>query len=142
MRKKKEKIELKPEIKEIKINNDKNLLQNDLNDLFITKDFEKSNDADSFFKSVVNKLSPESEGISTKTEYLNVVENFSGSKLEFLADFGKMPYAKKFIHVWETKRISLERKGRIELVRIMEKREEELRFQQQQTANKILMGGQ
>lgn len=86
---------------------------------------EYENNADSFFRAVVNNLmSP--DNISMKTEYKNVQENFSGAKIEFLSKFANMPYMKTFLTSWELKRVSLERKGRIELIKALEKREQEI----------------
>ncbi len=96
--------------------------------------------SDSFFREVVKSLS-DAKNISLKTEYLDVDENYDGARLEFLSKWGGMPYLKDFIHTLEIKRVSLERKGRIELIRTMEKRDEDLRLQQQnQFKNMLGMG--
>jgi hypothetical protein len=62
----------------------------------------------------------------TKTEYINTKENFVGAKLTFLARYGNIPYLEEFINIFERKRISLERKGRKEIIMALEKRQEEI----------------
>lgn len=84
--------------------------------------------SDSFFKEVITQLLS-GDNISLKTEYINQNENFAGSKLEFLAKFGNMPYLTDFIKIFETKRVSLGRKSRIELIKAFEKRDEEVNIQ-------------
>ncbi len=81
--------------------------------------------SDSFFKWIINALFSK-ENISLKTEYLNVNENFIGSKLEFLSKYGNMPYLNEFLDIFETKRVSLGRKGRKEILMALQKREEEI----------------
>lgn len=102
-------------------------------DLDADDDYQVSGDnsTDSYFKNIVNALFDTKKNVSAKTEYMSVKENFSGAKLEFLADFCNMPYLHKFIHHLEIKRISLERKGRKEILMALEKREEELKMQTQ-----------
>lgn len=85
-------------------------------------------DSDSFYKNVVNKLFDDKD-ISTKTEYLNVRENFVGAKLEFYAKYGNIPYLKFFIQELETKRVSLERKGRKEILMALQERKQEIEQQ-------------
>ena len=129
---KKEK-ELKPEIQEIEYNT-KPIVQSDMEIVKVNGGAENS---DSFFRNVVNKLFDNSE-ISLKTEYLNVTENFSGSKLEFLSAYGNMPYLKEFITIFEKKRVSLERKGRKEILMALQQRQEEIKQEQINKARSIL----
>lgn len=82
------------------------------------------NTDDSFYKNVLNKLFDEKE-MSTKTEYLSVRENFLGAKLEFYAKFGNIPQLKNFIDVFEKKRVSLNRKGRIEILKSLQERQQD-----------------
>lgn len=130
--KKKKTIQINPEI----IDNTKgsqdfeDLEKEMLEDDSIEFEEKKDDSADSFFKAVVNNLmSP--ENISMKTEYKSVQENFSGSKIDFLSTFANMPYLATFLKSWELKRVSLERKGRIELIKALEKREQEIQAQKQ-----------
>lgn len=127
----KKKIELKPTIEdntvmEIPQNKGETMTYRD-DDIIETS---PKSDADSFFRNAVNMLYDTKKDVSAKTEYLNVMENFAGAKLEFLADFCKMPYLRNFLEAWEIKRISLERKGRKEILLALEKRQEELNAQQ------------
>lgn len=100
--------------------------------------FETSNeDGDSFFKGVINHLMNIKNNVSTKTEYLSVNENFTGTKLQFLADCGNIPYLKEFMTIFETKRISLERKGRKELLIALKERQQELERERAEKLNSL-----
>jgi hypothetical protein len=96
-------------------------------------------ESDNFFRSVVTKMLND-EDISLKTEYMNVNENFSGAKLEFLAVYGNMPYLSAFIRTLEIKRVSLGRKSRIELIKAFERRDEEIQAQQRLDGIKSMFG--
>lgn len=89
-----------------------------------------NDNADSFFREVVNKLMSKKD-ISLKTDYLNVNENFAGSKIDFIGRNGNMPILNDWLETWEIKRTSLERKSRKEIIMALEKREEELKNRQQ-----------
>lgn len=91
---------------------------------------ESNKNSETFFKEVVNAMNKE-ENISMKTEYLGVRENFTGTKLEFLALMGNMPYLKRFVKIFETKRVSLGRKGRKEDVMILQERNAEIQREKQ-----------
>ena len=110
-------------------NNDFEIDRNDYKDLikaennFIVSSNE--DEQDSFFKSIVNKMFDNTD-TETKTEYINTKENFVGAKLTFLARYGNIPYLEEFINIFERKRISLERKGRKEIIMALEKRQEEI----------------
>lgn len=93
-------------------------------------------DINSFFVAVINKLF-DTKDISLKTEYLNVGENFAGTRLEFYSKYANMPYLANFIEIFEKKRVSLERKGRKEIVMSLKDREQEIQRQQA-----LKMGGQ
>lgn len=95
--------------------------------------------SDNFFRAVIQEMMSE-KNISLKTEYVNVNENFAGAKLEFLAKQGNMPYLKDFINILEIKRVSLERKSRIELIKAFEKRDEEVAAQQRVNMLKQVLG--
>ena len=128
------KKELNPVMEEVKGKINDSDLKELLKGIDIIKTDSKD-DADSFFRGVLNNLMND-KNISLKTEYLNVAENFSGAKLEFLSTYGNMPYLSEFIKIFETKRVSLERKSRKEIVMTLEKREQEIRaseLQQQKT---------
>lgn len=135
VKKKKEK-ELKPIVED---HTDLKIPELDI-DKFINIDKSGVQDeSDNFFRAVVNKLL-NAEDISLKTEYLTVNENFAGAKLEFLAKYGNMPYLKDFIRILETKRVSLHRKSRIELIKAFERRDEEIQAQNRLTNLKSFMG--
>jgi hypothetical protein len=96
--------------------------------------------SDSFFKATVNQLnSPKNIGM--KTEYRDVNENFSGAKLHYLGQFCNMPYLKEFVEVFETKRVSLERKGRIEIIKALQERRQEIELEQRKLMMNGMMGG-
>lgn len=119
--KKPNKRELDPEISQIQpINKALNMSEGD-----IVKMESGQNSSDSFFRWIITALFSK-ENISLKTEYLNVNENFIGSKLEFLSKYGNMPYLSEFLEIFETKRVSLDRKGRKEILMALQKREEEI----------------
>jgi len=85
----------------------------------------KNDSSDSFFRNILDRLF-EDKNTSTKTEYRNVKENFAGAKLEYMGVYCNMPFLKKFVNIFEQKRISLERKGRQEIIMALaEKRKEE-----------------
>lgn len=89
------------------------------------------NDSDTYFRNIVNSLDDRKK-ISTNTEYLSVQENFTGTKLEFLSQFAYMPFLKNFVEIFETKRVSLERKGRIEKIKALQERQQELKTERLQ----------
>lgn len=132
---KKQKKELSPKIEEMKGNIDnKELMEigQELKNYALAKDIKQDDSADTFFRNVVQSLYSRKD-ISTKTEYLNVIENYIGTKLDFLSLYGNMPFLNKFINIFETKRVSLNRKGRQEIIMaLQEKRQEEM---QQRTNN-------
>lgn len=107
----------------------------------INKEFSGNNENDitGYFIAILNNLLSEKD-ISMKTEYLNVQENFNAVRLEFLAKYCKMPYLRDFIKMFEKKRVSLERKGRKELVMTLEKREEAQKEQQQKLMQQSMFG--
>lgn len=86
------------------------------------------NSTDSYFRGVLDKLFDRKD-VSSKTEYLSVTENFAGAKIEFYARFGNMPYLNNFMNIFETKRISLERKGRKEILMGLQERKQEIENQ-------------
>lgn len=89
---------------------------------------EQEETSDTYFRAVLDKLFSVTN-VSSKTEYLNVKENFAGSKVEFFSSYGNMPYLKKFIEIFEIKRISLERKGRKEILLGLQERRQEIEQQ-------------
>lgn len=91
-------------------------------DLVVTPESDSS--ADSFFRTIINSLH-DKKNISTKTEYLNVNENFAGTRLEFYSQFAFMPFLKNFVEIFEEKRVSLERKGRKELIMALQEKQQE-----------------
>jgi hypothetical protein len=136
---KKEKV-LNPIIEEKKdfnmpnIDKLKSILTNE-NDIITTD----KNTSDNFFRAVIDKMF-NSDDIELKTEYVSLNENFSGAKLEFLAKYGNMPYLHDFLNILERKRVSLGRKSRIELIKVFEKRDEEINAQNRLQNVKELLG--
>lgn len=128
MTKKEEKV-LNPKIEEVKGQIDEEDLKEIVKDLKETGIIQASGSStDSYFRGVLDKLF-DTKDVSSKTEYLNVPENFNGTKLEFYASFGNMPYLKNFMKTFETKRISLERKGRKEILMGLQERKQEMEAQ-------------
>lgn len=82
-------------------------------------------DSDSYFRSILKELFS-SNNIEQKTEYIDTIENFVGAKLSFLSRHGHIPLLGEFIDTFERKRVSLDRKGRKEIVMSLEKRQEEI----------------
>lgn len=107
------------------------MTKKDLNEVFqkLDKDsitFESGNEsAQSFFRAMVKEMNSK-DNISLKTEYLNVQENYAGVKLEYLSTYGNMPFLKKFVEIFEEKRVSLGRKGRKENVMMLQERRQEI----------------
>lgn len=132
----KKKEELKPEIKEGNYSEDSVPdLDDDLSQsLTLSGDGE---DSDTYFRAVVNNLM-DYEQPSTKTEYRNVAENFTGAKLSFLAQYGNIPLLAPFMDIFEIKRISLERKSRKELIMALVEREQEMRRQEENNTKRLL----
>ena len=116
-------IEEKKNFKMPNIEELKSIIKNESD--IITSD---KNTSDNFFRSVVDKMF-NSDDIELKTEYVSLNENFAGAKLEFLAKYGNMPYLHDFLNILEKKRVSLGRKSRIELIKVFEKRDEEINAQ-------------
>lgn len=96
----------------------------------------KDKDKDNFFQAIVKSMN-DVKNISMKTEYLGVKENYTGTKLDYLATMGNMPYLKKFVQTFETKRVSLGRKGRKEDVMILQEREREIAKENQKDFSKL-----
>lgn len=86
------------------------------------------NDDGGFLKTVLKNFFDKKD-ISMKTEYLNVSENYIGTKLQFMSEQLNMPYMGKFIEIFEIKRVSLERKGRKEILMLGKEMEQEDREQ-------------
>lgn len=140
--KKDKELKLNPTIKKVDFSDLKELEEkqqdkkiNDIlsSDLIIQ---EESKD-DSYFKAIIEQLFS-NDSIEKKTEYLNVNENFLGAKLTFLAKFGNIPNLEEFVNIFERKRVSLERKGRKEIIMALEKREEEEQRQKDERLKNIL----
>ena len=120
----KDKKELNPEIVESKAglsNEELNLMSKAIESGTVVLDDKEDK---SIFKAVITGLNSV-KNISMKTEYLNVRENYTGVKLEFMAKMGNMPYLDTFVKIFETKRVSYQRKGRQEDVMIMQERHRE-----------------
>lgn len=127
--------ELKPKIKNIDIG--KTNIPDLDKDTYILEG--EDTGGDSYFKSIVNMLMDKTNP-STKTEYLNVKENFVGAKLSFLAIHGNIPYLQDFVNIFELKRISLERKGRKELIMSLVERQQELERQRDERLKQMFLG--
>lgn len=98
---------------------------------------EENEDADSFFRGIIQNLFS-NENIELKTEYRNPQENFVGAKLDFLGQHTQNHLLSSFINVFERKRVSLERKSRIEIIKALQERREELERQQQEKMRNML----
>lgn len=136
----KKKEELKPEVEQKKSTievNDLKEIATIMSNIPTTSDNNKD-DGDTYFRNALNKLFDE-DNIELKTEYINVLENFTGAKLTFLARYGNMPYLDKFVDIFERKRVSLERKGRQEIILALKERSEEIK-RDGQTALRNLFG--
>lgn len=106
-------------------------LEGDENDLTLEKENGGDEGGFSFFRKIIDNLfSP--NNVSAKTEYVSGEENLYASMLEFVAVYGDVPAIKEFIRIFETKRISLKRQGRIEIIKALEKRQEEMDYQRNQ----------
>jgi hypothetical protein len=109
---------------------------NNNSEYFNSKD---DNMSDNFFRAVIMELLSD-KNISLKTEYLSVNENFAGAKLEFLSKYANMPELSVFLKTLETKRVSLNRKSRIELIKAFDKRDEEVDAQNRIRDFKTMLG--
>lgn len=118
--------ELKPEI--VAIGNPEARRKPVMDEEFTEDDYRtessETDSSNSFFRKVIDALFSR-KNVGSKTEYISLRETFLGAKLEFMGSYGSMPYTAGFLHHLENKRISYKRKGRIEVVRTMERREEE-----------------
>lgn len=97
--------------------------------------------SDTFFRRALEEQNSP-ENIAMKSEYRNVRENFSGTKLDFMGKFLFMPYASAFIEMQLRHRVSLERKGRRENILLMERREEDIRAQSTSLAQMAMQNRQ
>lgn len=93
--------------------------------------FDFDNDIDTsknetFYKLAIKELFNE-ESTETKTEWLNIGEVFSASKLSYMGKYGDVPLVEDFIKVLEKKRVSLKRKGREEIILALQERRQEER---------------
>lgn len=132
------KEEIKPEIVE-----SGNTEKVDSNLIQIAQSIEKStvinnpnNNDETFYKTVVKELNDKTN-ISAKTEYLTPRENFAGSRAEFFGVHCNVPYLESFIHIFEQKRVSLERKGRKELLMALQERRQEIEEKKVETMSKM-----
>lgn len=134
MGKKKKKKELKPEAikqNEFTMEIDKlKLLSESMNKFDFEPEDKKDNDT--FYKLAIKELFNE-KSIETKTEWLNPSEVFVASKLSFIGVHADIPLMDEFIKVLERKRISLNRKGREEIIlALQERRQEEIEIRKSQ----------
>lgn len=138
-KKKDKEKKLDPKIQERELNNiDKNTLYNIASKIEESThvDTVKKTDSDSFFRNVINNLFDKKD-ISTKTEYIGVRENFMGSKLTFLGKYANIPFMEKFIEVFEEKRVSLDRKGRKEILLALQERRQEIESQRNENLSRM-----
>lgn len=86
---------------------------------------DKNNDSESLFASVVEDLrSP--VNLSAKTEFMDNKEVFVISKMDFLGNAFDFPALRKFTQIFKYNRISLQRKGRKEIIMAMTERRQEI----------------
>lgn len=94
-------------------------------------------DEDSFFKAVVSQLY-NNENVETKTENSGVRESFFLTRMSLIAKTYDVPIMGDFINILERKRISIDRKGRKELiVSLLERQQEIERQRASQQANAL-----
>lgn len=138
--KQKKKVVLNPTI----INNDnysedvKNLNKFIKNDDLV--EIQKPNtisEIDNIFRAIIQEFFNDNN-ISLKTEYVSLNENFAGAKLEFLSKYANVPLMHDFLKTLETKRVSLNRKSRIEMIKVFDKRDEEIAAQNRTNTLKML----
>lgn len=110
-----------------------------VNNATMFKEEKESDLSDNFFRAVIEEMLSD-KNISLKTEYVNLNENFSGAKLEFLAKYAGMPQLHDFINILEIKRVSFGRKSRVELIKAFEKRDEEIQAQERIKDFKTMLG--
>jgi len=115
------------ELKESILNKDSDIIYSD------------NDSSDNFFRAVIKEMLSD-KNIELKTEYVSLNENFAGAKLEFLAKYGNMPYLSDFLGILERKRVSLQRKSRIEMIKIFENRNEEINSQNRLSSFKEMLG--
>lgn len=124
----KKKVELNPIIEdntEMKI--EKEELSEIAKQIKIIKTENSTDNINNYYKNIIDKLmSP--KDISLKTHFLNVKEVFNAVQLEILAKYGNMPYLHDLLQYLEIKRVSLERLSRKEIVRSLEKRDEDVQM--------------
>lgn len=87
---------------------------------------------ETFYKLAIKELFS-NDKIETKTEFLHTGEVFTATKLQFLGKYGNIPLLSDFIDAFQRKRISLNRKGREEIIMsLQERRQEEMEIRKQQ----------
>ena len=96
-------------------------------------------DDDSFFKSVVTQLFNNND-VETKSETRNAKEVFALTKMSYIGDYCGVPNMSKFVERFERKRISMGRKGRVELVTSLIERQQEIERRQQEKMKKLGLG--
>lgn len=123
---KKEKVILNPVIEEKNIQLPKvdyNMISKEI-DINTILDVGKE-DEDSFFKAVVTQLF-NNQDVETKSFNSGVRESFYLAKLSTIAERCNIPLLEEFVNRVERKRISIERKGRSELVAALIERQQEI----------------
>jgi hypothetical protein len=123
-------VKKEKELNPIAIKNDKfnidfnklKIMSENINKLEFEKESTSNNDT--FYKLAIEKLFDENN-IETKTEFLSPAEVFTASKLSFLGTYGCVPLLNEFVESIERKRISLNRKGREEIVLSLQERHQE-----------------
>lgn len=105
-------------------------------EMIVKKGDDTKKETDIFTEGLKHLMSP--KDIELKTEYDGKNENFAGIKLTYLSIFGNMPQLNVFVNILEKKRVSLDRKGRKEVMMSLEKREKEVQIQHQKNASAIL----
>ncbi len=96
-------------------------------------------DEDSFFKAVVTQLF-DNNNVETKSRNTGVEESYELAKLSHLGDWYCIPSMSAFVERLERKRISIDGKGRIELVTALVERQQEIERRQMDLQKKMLGG--
>lgn len=94
-------------------------------------------DDDSLFKSIVTQLFNNND-VETKSQNNGVRESFFLARMSFLGDHCNIPSMSAFVQRLERKRISIDRKGRTELVTALLERQQELERIRQAEQQKLL----
>lgn len=92
---------------------------------------------DTLFSEILQQL-VSSKDISMKTEYEEDDSIYAATVLSYLGKLCNVPIINKFIEEYEMRKVSKNRKGRIEILLGLEKREEDIRSRQLNNMNNAI----